>query len=53
MEGLARAHDTAGHGAERDSWAAKARELLATLTDAEDRELIEGQLSSIPGLAGS
>lgn len=51
MEGLARAHDAAGHDDERDSWAEKAREVLATVEDAEDRELIEGQLDSIPGLA--
>jgi hypothetical protein len=53
MEGLARAHDTAGHDAERDSWAAASREVLAVVIDDEDRELIAAQLSSIPGLAGS
>ncbi len=53
MEGLSRAHDTAGHEAERDRWAAQSRKVLATVADAEDRDLIAGQLASIPGLIGS
>jgi hypothetical protein len=51
MEGLARAHDTAGHDAERDRWAGEARRVLDTVEDQEDRELIASQLASIPGLA--
>jgi hypothetical protein len=51
LEGLARAHDTAGHVSERDRCAAESRQLLAGVDDDEDRELIAGQLDSIPGLA--
>jgi hypothetical protein len=51
QEGLARAHAAAGHGDERDRYAADARRTLATIDDAEDRDLIAGQLASIPGLA--
>jgi hypothetical protein len=47
-EGMARAHAAAGDAAERDRYAALAREVLATVEDAEDRDLIESQLSSIP-----
>jgi hypothetical protein len=50
QEGLARAHATAGHEAERDRYAADARRTLETVDDAEDRELVAGQLASIPGL---
>jgi hypothetical protein len=50
MEGLARAHDVAGQDAERDRWAAEARQVLETVTDDEDRDLITSQLDSIPGL---
>ncbi|MDQ1710126.1 MAG: MerR family transcriptional regulator, thiopeptide resistance regulator [Frankiaceae bacterium] len=47
-EGLARAHAVAGHDAERDSWIGKANDALATEDDAEDRELIESQIATIP-----
>jgi len=46
-EGLARAHAAAGHDAERDAWVLKARELLEQVDDADDRAVIEGQLSTI------
>jgi hypothetical protein len=52
MEGLARAHAVAGHVDERDRWAARARETLATVDDAEDRDLIASQLATVPGLTG-
>ena len=48
-EGLARAHAAAGHEAERDAWALKARELLEQVDDAEYRALIEGQLATVNG----
>jgi hypothetical protein len=47
-EGMARAHAAAG---DRDGYAreaARARELLATVDDPEDRDLISSQLASIP-----
>jgi hypothetical protein len=50
QEGLARAHACAGHDEERDRFAADARATLDAVDDAEDRELIAGQLASIPGL---
>ena len=40
----------AGHDEERDRWAADARRTLDDVDDTEDRELIAGQLASIPGL---
>jgi hypothetical protein len=46
-EGLARAHATAGHEAERDAWVLKARELLEQVDDADDRAVIEGQLATV------
>jgi hypothetical protein len=51
QEGLARAHAVAGHDEERDQWAADARTTLAGVTDTEDRELIESQLATVPGLS--
>jgi|SRR5690349_13748915 hypothetical protein len=51
QEGMARAHAVAGHDDERDRWAADARATLEDVDDAEDRELIESQLGSVPGLA--
>ena len=51
MEGLARAHAAAGHDDERDRWAARSRETLLTVDDADDRDLIASQLATIPGLA--
>jgi hypothetical protein len=50
QEGLARAHGAAGQAEERDRFAADARRTLETVDDTEDRELIAGQLASIPGL---
>ena len=50
QEGLARAHAVAGHDQERDHWAADARETLQGVDDDEDRELIESQLETVPGL---
>jgi hypothetical protein len=52
QEGLARAHAVAGHDAERDRWAEAARETLTEVDDDEDRELIESQLASVPGVSG-
>jgi hypothetical protein len=46
-EGLARAHAVAGHDDECDAWTQRAREILADVDDAEDRELIETQLATI------
>jgi len=48
-EGLARAHACAGNDAERDRYIARAKEALANISDADDREVIERQLSSVPG----
>ena len=48
---MARAHAVAGHDQERDQWAADARATLAGVDDDEDRELIESQLATVPGLA--
>ena len=47
-EGMARAHATAGDRSGYERFAARARDLLARVDDAEDRELIESQLASIP-----
>jgi hypothetical protein len=47
---LARAHATAGHIDETKTWAEHARRLLATVEDADDRSVIEGQLASIPAV---
>jgi hypothetical protein len=52
QEGLARAHAVAGHPDERDRWAEAARSTLEDVDDTEDRELIESQLATVPGLAG-
>lgn len=47
-EGLARAHACGGDRASYESYAAEARQLVEQLDDEEDRELILGQLASIP-----
>lgn len=47
-EGLARAHACAGDMASYEKYATEARDLCARLDDEEDRELILGQLASIP-----
>lgn len=46
------AHGVAGQDEERDRWAAEARRTLTTVDDDEDRELIESQLATVPGLDG-
>lgn len=51
LEGLARAHAVAGHDEERDAFAADARRVLEAVDDDEDREIVESQLATIPGLA--
>lgn len=50
LEGMARAFATAGDGEARDSYAARCREVLATMTDREDRVLIASQLATVPGI---
>jgi hypothetical protein len=47
-EGMARACAAAGDRTGYDREAARARELLATVDDTEDRDLISSQLASIP-----
>lgn len=47
-EGLARAHASAGDRAAYEKYAGEARELASKLDEEEDRELILGQLASIP-----
>lgn len=48
-EGMARANHCAGDTAERDEWLRTAAQALATIDDAEDREVVESQLREIPG----
>ncbi len=47
-EGMARALSAAGDTDGRDAWEARAREALADIVDAEDREVIEQDLRTIP-----
>jgi hypothetical protein len=47
-EGMARAHAAAGDRVGYENFAARARKLLDEVDDAEDRELIESQLATIP-----
>jgi hypothetical protein len=47
-EGMARAHAVAGDRSGYDREAARARELLATVDEPEERDLISSQLASIP-----
>ncbi len=47
-EAMARAAAVAGETAEAISWRDRGRELLATIPDQADRELIEGDLNTIP-----
>jgi hypothetical protein len=47
-EALARAHAVAGDSGEAEVWRARAREALTGVADAEDRELIEGDLATLP-----
>jgi hypothetical protein len=53
LEGLARAHAARGDWAGRDDAAAWAAIALAEEDDAEDRELIESQLASVPAAPGT
>jgi hypothetical protein len=50
LEGLARAHAVAGHEDERDDYVARARQALESVDDVEDRELIESQIATVPGI---
>lgn len=47
-EGMARAHAAAGDGAACERYVAEARDLLTQVDDAEDSDLIESQLATIP-----
>jgi hypothetical protein len=49
-EGMARANECAGNGAERERFAALCREALEAVDDPEEREVIEDQLLSVPNL---
>jgi hypothetical protein len=48
-EAMARASFAAGDAAEGTAWKARAAELAAALTDADDREVIERDLATLPG----
>jgi DNA-binding transcriptional MerR regulator len=48
-EGMARASFVAGDAAEGAAWKARAKELAAAIADADDREIIERDLASLPG----
>ena len=48
MEALARAHAVAGNRSESDGWRDRARAAAADIADAEDRELLLGDLATIP-----
>ena len=50
LEAMARVAALSGAPTERDGYAARCREVLATIDDAEDRDLIASQLASIPGI---
>jgi hypothetical protein len=50
FEGMARAHAILGNSHERDRYAEKCRAVLTTLKDEEDREIVAGQLSTVPGI---
>lgn len=50
LEGVARASAAIGDEQGRDRYAAEARQVLATIDDKDDRELIAAQLASIPGV---
>jgi hypothetical protein len=47
-EALARAHAVAGDAVESEAWRGRSRAALAGVADAEDRELIEGDLGTLP-----
>ena len=50
LEGMARAHAVLGHASERDRYAALFDVALGLIEDLEERELIGGQLATVPGL---
>jgi hypothetical protein len=50
LEGMARAHAVAGDASQRDRYAMLCEEVLGTLEDLEDRDLIASQLATVPGL---
>jgi hypothetical protein len=50
FEGMARAHATLGNSDDRDSYAEKCRDVLASIEDEEDREIVAGQLATVPGI---
>jgi hypothetical protein len=50
LEGLARAHAAAGDTTSRDHFAERCRQVLDVIDEAEDRDLIAGQLESVPGV---
>ena len=47
-EALARAHAIAGDTATATTWRDRAREALASIAEADDREVIEGDLATLP-----
>ena len=47
-EAMARAHAIAGDTATAASWRDRAREALASIAEADDREIIEGDLATLP-----
>ena len=49
-EGLARAHAAVGDAVRREQHLVRAREILATEPDAEDRELIAAQIDDVPAV---
>jgi hypothetical protein len=51
LEGLARAHAAAGNADERARYVALSGDLVSQIPDAEDRELIAGQLATVPQIA--
>ncbi len=47
-EGLTRAYAASGDAASRDQWRATTEELIAEIKDSECRDLIAGQLATVP-----
>jgi len=48
LEGVARAHATAGNTAARDAYLHRATDAVARVADAEERELIMSQIATVP-----
>lgn len=48
FEGLARAHAVAGDPAKATEWKARAEAAVAEIPDPEDREIVEGDLATLP-----